>query len=61
MINCPYLHQDKEKIKISNIFEMQDINLFLYEIKAWKTKRLQKKKKNIVPFHSIEMQNEWCP
>lgn len=41
---------------------MQDINLFLYEIKAWKNrKNTKKKEKSIVPFHSIEMQNEWCP
>jgi hypothetical protein len=39
---------------------MQDTNLFLYEIKAWKHTKITKKK-NIVPFHFIEMQNEWCP
>jgi anaerobic ribonucleoside-triphosphate reductase len=43
------LHQKKEKTNPPNVFEVQNINSFMYEIEMWKVQRLQK-----TLFHSIQ-------
>jgi hypothetical protein len=48
------LFAPKQGKKIPNIFEMQNINSFLYETKTQKNTKITN---NIVPFHSTKLNN----